>query len=136
VLQNREAFRFFDGIAGESGAVYHTADALGARERIWILAKLPSDLVVAGRDRVGEFHPLSNSHDGERAVQVRFTPVRVVCRNTPTQALIRVQQAMGVITRRYDGLARLRRVCTGAARSALACGLPGGGLPRPRRCER
>ena len=124
VLQNRDAFRFFDEIAGEGRAVYHTAGALGHGERIWILAKLPDDIVVAGRDAVEKFLLLSNSHDGESAVQVKFTPIRVVCQNTLTQALSRgftytarhdrglwgelrgVKEAMGLITRRYDDLAR------------------------------
>ena len=124
VLQNRDAFAFFDEIAGDGRAIYHTAGALGTGERIWILAKLPGDIWVAGRDAVERFLLLSNSHDGESAVQVKFTPIRVVCHNTLTQALARgfthtvrhdrdlwgglrdVQEALGFITREYDALAQ------------------------------
>jgi phage/plasmid-like protein (TIGR03299 family) len=130
VLQNRDAFGFFDPIVGEGAAVYHTAGALGAGERVWILAKLPGDIVVARRDVVERFLLLSNSHDGGSAVQVKFTPIRVVCSNTLTQALSRgatyrarhdrdllaglhdVRKAMGFITERYDAI--------GAAFDALA----------------
>lgn len=99
-LQNDEAFAFFDPIVGEKdAAIYHTAGILGHGERIWILAKLPSEIRVAGDDIVGKYLLLSNSHDGTSSVQVKFTPIRVVCENTLMMALARGPTVRVVHTR-------------------------------------
>lgn len=86
IVQNREVFSFFDSIVDRGEAIYETAGVLGKGERIFLTAKLPSDIIVKG-EQVENYIMLTNSHDGTSALQAGFTSIRVVCNNTLTAAL-------------------------------------------------
>ncbi len=84
VVQNRDAFAFFDAIVGGTdGIMYETAGALGDGERIFITAKLPDYIRVGNGDDVTEKYIfLTTSHDGSGSITAAFTPIRIVCQNT------------------------------------------------------
>lgn len=88
VLQNRDAFRFFDSILKESRDVkYETAGALGKGEKIFITAKLPGLIRVGNNDVTEKFIFLYTSHDGSGSTTAAFTPIRIVCNNTLNAAM-------------------------------------------------
>jgi phage/plasmid-like protein (TIGR03299 family) len=87
VVQNRDAFSFFDAIVEGEGILYETAGALGKGERIFITAKLPAYIRVGNDDLIEKYLFLTTSHDGFSAITAAFTPVRIVCANTLNAAL-------------------------------------------------
>ena len=86
-IQNIDAFAFFDNLVGSDEAIFETAGTIGRGERIWILAKLPGYIIVHGKDIVGKYILLSNSHNGGSPVRAKLMPIRAVCNNTLTAAL-------------------------------------------------
>lgn len=87
VVQNTEAFNFFDAIVDGEGIQYETAGALGKGERIFITAKLPGYIKVGSDDLIEKYLFLTTSHDGFGSITAAFTPVRIVCQNTLNAAL-------------------------------------------------
>jgi len=78
VVQNTEAFAFFDSIVGGSdGIKYETAGALGKGEIIFITAKLPDYIRVGKDDLIESYLFLTSSHDGTGSITIAFTPVRI-----------------------------------------------------------
>lgn len=87
ILQNEEAFAWFQPWLDGKEAALHTGGALFEGSRIWALAKLNRDpMEIAAGDIVEKYVLLSHSHDGSLAVRVGFTPIRVVCWNTLSMA--------------------------------------------------
>ena len=86
IIQNRDCFGFTDELIGSGQAVYHTAAALRGGKVLFLTMKLPSDLKI-GDDRIEKYILLTSSHDGTYSLQLRWTPVRVVCANTMSLAL-------------------------------------------------
>ena len=86
IVQNRDAFGFFDAIIDSGEAIFETAGALGNGERIFLVAKLPDDFEIAG-EKIEKYIMLTNSHDGSSSVIAGMTNIRVVCNNTLQAAL-------------------------------------------------
>src|SRR6266542_4669351 len=80
IVQNKDAFTFFDAIVGGEGIRYETAGALG--ERIFITAKLPDYIKVGSDDLIEKYLFLTTSHDGFGSITATFTLIRIVCNNT------------------------------------------------------
>ncbi|MDO5784678.1 MAG: DUF932 domain-containing protein, partial [Eubacteriales bacterium] len=85
VIQNQQAFAFTDELLGE-GVQYETAGSLQGGKKVWLLARMPQEYLVAG-EQVSPYLIFRNSHDGSGAVKVAMTPIRVVCNNTLNLAL-------------------------------------------------
>lgn len=88
IVQNKDAFGFFDSIVGTGCAMFETAGVLGQGERIFVSAKMPDVIRIAGTDDITEVYVLlTSSHDGSGSVIAAVTPIRVVCSNTLNAAL-------------------------------------------------
>jgi phage/plasmid-like protein (TIGR03299 family) len=85
VVDNRDAFRFLDGLIG-SELHFETAGSLWGGWRVWCLARLP-EYVELGGDPSATYIYVANSHDGSMAVTAAATPIRIVCANTLGAAL-------------------------------------------------
>ena len=86
-VQNADAFEFFREFVEAGDMEMHTAGSLQDGKRVWCLAKVKDDFTINGDDRVDSYLLLTNPHMYGRAVDIRFTPIRVVCNNTLTLSL-------------------------------------------------
>ena len=95
VVQNVEAFSFTDELLGH-GVRYETAGSLSGGRRVWLLARLPREYIIAG-ERISPYLVFSNTHDGSGSVKVAVTPVRGVCNNTLNLALETAQRSFSMV---------------------------------------
>jgi phage/plasmid-like protein (TIGR03299 family) len=86
-VQNEEAFNFFNEYCAAGDMEMHTAGSLADGKVVWALAKVNESFDVLGDDRVDSYLLFSNPHQYGKSLNVRFTPIRVVCNNTLTLSL-------------------------------------------------
>ena len=86
-MQNETAFEFFAEYVAAGDMEMHTAGSLKGGQQVWALAKVKESFDVFGDDQVDSYLLFSNPHQYGKSINVRFTPVRVVCNNTLTMSL-------------------------------------------------
>jgi len=86
-VQNEQAFEFFSEYVYAGDMEMHTAGSLKDGRMVWALAKVKESFELFKGDEVESYLLFSNPHQYGKCIDVRFTPIRVVCNNTLTLAL-------------------------------------------------
>ena len=87
-LQNAEAFEFFHDFVMAGDMEMHTAGSLKSGQLIWALAKIKDGFFVGRKKDEVQSHLLfTNPHQFGKSIDIRFTPIRVVCWNTLSMAM-------------------------------------------------
>ena len=119
VVQNIDAFKFFDDAIGEGMARWDKAGILDDGRKIYLSARLPVETRV-GDDLIDNYLVFSNSHDGTSSVNIMFTPIRVICTNMLNSALksadayIRIRHTESAKQKLQRGAEILRIACNHA----------------------
>lgn len=86
-VQNSDAFEFFSEYVMAGDMEMHTAGSLKNGQMVWALAKVKDSFELFKGDRVDSYLLFSNPHQYGKSIDIRFTPIRVVCNNTLTFSL-------------------------------------------------
>lgn len=86
-VQNEQAFEFFNEYVLAGDMEMHTAGSLKGGNYVWALAKVKESFDLFGGDQVDSYMLFSNPHVYGKSIDIRFTPIRVVCNNTLTFAI-------------------------------------------------
>jgi phage/plasmid-like protein (TIGR03299 family) len=86
-VQNETAFEFFHDFVMAGDMEMHTAGSIKDGKNVWALARVKESFEILGGDRVESYLLFSNPHEYGKCIDIRFTPIRVVCNNTLTLAL-------------------------------------------------
>ena len=81
-VQNSEALAFFKDFIDVGDMTMHTGGSLQDGKIVWVLAKVKESFELFGGDQVDSYLLFTNPFIYGRAVDIRFTPIRVVCNNT------------------------------------------------------
>jgi len=99
VVQNMDAFNFFDDAIGVDKCQWESAGWFGYGHKIFVTAKVAITIQVntgETKDPIENYLVFSNSHDGTSSLTVMFTPVRVFCTNCLNAGLDKAQSYIRV----------------------------------------
>lgn len=118
IIQNAEAFNFFDEVIGLDEAVFDTAGSLHGGKIIWLMAKLSGNLFIDSNpeDITEKNVLLVKSHDSTHSLTMQIVPTRVVCSNTLSVALKNCSNQIKVRhTKNYEKKIELAKETLGLA---------------------
>ena len=118
-LQNEKAFEFFHDFVSAGDMEMHTAGSLDDGKRVWALAKVKDSFEVFKDDQVDQYLLFSNPHKYASCIDVRMTPIRVVCNNTLSFALEANAEKMVQVTHRNNFNADMVKETLGVAKEKL-----------------
>lgn len=90
-VQNEEAFEFFSEYCLAGDMSMETAGSLRDGKMVWGLAKVKESFDIGKNDQVDSYLLFANPHEYGKSIDIRFTPIRVVCNNTLSMALASVK---------------------------------------------
>ena len=93
-VQNADAFNFFEEYVRAGDMQMHTAGSLNGGKMVWALAKTNESFELFNGDVTENYFLFSNPHEFGKAIDIRMTPIRVVCNNTLTLSLSQDSNAM------------------------------------------
>ena len=99
-VQNDEAFEFFSEFVNAGDMEMHTAGSLKGGKMVWALAKVKESFDVLKGDQVDSYLLFSNPHMYGKSIDVRFTPIRVVCNNTLSLSLEMASKNVATLSHR------------------------------------
>ena len=99
-VQNSEAFEFFHEYVMAGDMEMHTAGSLKDGHMVWALAKTKESFELFKGDVTENYFLFTNPHQFGKALNIRMTPIRVVCNNTLTLSLSQNSDKMVTVNHR------------------------------------
>ena len=118
-VQNKEAFDFFGEYVESGDLEMHTAGSLMDGKMVWALAKVKQGFELFKGDEVENYMLFSNPHQFGKSIDIRMTPIRVVCNNTLTLSLSTDSDSMVKVNHRREFNPEMVKEQLGIAREKM-----------------
>ena len=81
-LQNKQQFEFISDFVANGDMSIETGGSLAGGQIVWVLAKINESFDLFKGDTIDSYLLFTNYHKYGFSTDIRFTPIRVVCKNT------------------------------------------------------